>query len=975
VRIFARDDFRESMEPMENLFRFVIVRPATAVASDLALTLERKSKFQEELLAAVQQPRPRPAMKEIARRFADSSSMARAAADLHWGAGFIAMRAGLDAVTSITEIPSRIQQWFGTTPDKLVSDSQFRTDDERTADSIIAIKLLPAEQRAASLALADVLRHVSIIVRLVNGDSDLGAPGGLSRARKRPLALPPRLFPIPSAGPDVGGGAGPRPPTGDLDRAREAVYQLQATVDELMTLDLTALHGDGETKEVVPTDGADDAKRSGPAGAKAHLLAPLILRPAAAAALSKETQAVVAARRLDLAEVPLDRVITSVSGELAVASRRLAAIEAEAVRRNRVGLVGSTPVRIDALPYPATPAAGPGPAAVPTTHGTIRSVGVADLLVVKQALKRYEARDIAHVENILRGESKRREHHRTTTTEQLTVSEVERVREQERELESTERFEMSKASSETISQDASLTTGLTVTGSYGPTVDFEASVQGSLEEARERSVQLASSYSRDITDRSRTRVSETIRELRSLRVINTVEEKNEHTLDNTRGDGHVVGIYQWLEKVYEAQIFNYGLRAMFDFIVPEPAAFAIYAMQAGFADATQIESPRDFNITPAQITETNYHQFVRDWQATGVSPPPEPFVTVTKTFRGGPDDQDSNTRGMAVDTVELPLLDGYRALSATAVARSGHWSGDTDMTIKLTVGRRTHDYVSGGAAAWSTQLDGEVGSMGVALRSWRPSSFTVTVEVTCQRTVRAMDKWRYETYAALLQAYQQQRAAYEEKLKALRARAGVEIAGKNPALNREIERRELKKACLSILTAQHFDLFNAIDTGPDGLPQTDVDEIAVEGPYIRFFEQAFEWHNVTYVFYPYFWGRRATWVDRFQYDDPDPLFAAFLRAGAARVVVPVRPGFELVVDHFLATGEVWQGGEPPPVTSDTYVPIAEELAEQLGAPGEEQPQGEPWDVSVPTSLVLLRGDGSLPRWHKDEDGDWVPDGQ
>ena len=46
-----------------------------------------------------------------------------------------------------------------------------------------------------------------------------------------------------------------------------------------------------------------------------------------------------------------------------------------------------------------------------------------------------------------------------------------------------------------------------------------------------------------------------------------------------------------------------------------------------------------------------------------------------------------------------------------------------------------------------------------------------------------------------------------------------------------------------------------------------------------------------YFFYPYFWGRKPLWVTKLLLDDTDPLFAEFLRAGEARAVVPVRPGF------------------------------------------------------------------------------------
>ncbi len=114
----------------------------------------------------------------------------------------------------------------------------------------------------------------------------------------------------------------------------------------------------------------------------------------------------------------------------------------------------------------------------------------------------------------------------------------------------------------------------------------------------------------------------------------------------------------------------------------------------------------------------------------------------------------------------------------------------------------------------------------------------------------------------------------------------------NPGLNLELMKDELKKHCITILTEQHFDLFDAIQTGSYNVPQIDLYENEAEGPYVRFFEQAFEWEQMTWVTYPYFWGRKSQWEERVAFEDVDPMFNQFLKAGYCRVVVPVRPGFE-----------------------------------------------------------------------------------
>ena len=60
--------------------------------------------------------------------------------------------------------------------------------------------------------------------------------------------------------------------------------------------------------------------------------------------------------------------------------------------------------------------------------------------------------------------------------------------------------------------------------------------------------------------------------------IHLVEEINRHAFDNKTGSADIVGIYRFIDKIYRAQIINYGKRLMLEFIVPEPAAFLRYAL-------------------------------------------------------------------------------------------------------------------------------------------------------------------------------------------------------------------------------------------------------------------------------------------------------------------------------------------------------------------------------------------------------------
>ena len=74
---------------------------------------------------------------------------------------------------------------------------------------------------------------------------------------------------------------------------------------------------------------------------------------------------------------------------------------------------------------------------------------------------------------------------------------------------------------------------------------------------------------------------------------------------------------------------------------------------------------------------------------------------------------------------------------------------------------------------------------------------------------------------------------------------------------------------------------------PGNYPEIRIDNSLEMSPEIQFLEGLFDSGNAIYQFFPYFWKRKSEWVDAYSLKDDDLLFEAFLKAGAARVVVPV----------------------------------------------------------------------------------------
>jgi hypothetical protein len=700
------------------------------------------------------------------------------------------------------------------------------------------------------------------------------------------------------------------------------------------------------------------------------------LKASAGERLPQATRDLLDMRGLVITEQPLDQIVGKLQAEIDGTGQEIDSLFGKPVRLS-IRRFGDTLVKIkipvtDIAPGPANaPLPIPGEEHIPRSHGTVAPAGVADLIIVKQQLTAYEGGDVAHIENVLKGERKNREHSRRQETEEFSFRETETTSSQERELESTNRFEMTRESNAVIKEDSTLKAGLNVSGKYGPTVDFSASVEGSTSRSKEEATKAASSFSQEVTERSASKITERVLERASLRVTNEIIEKNLHELDNRTATGHVSGVYQWVNKVYQAQMFNYGQRTIFEFMVPEPAAFLIDVLNGAHASAVELEKPPEFTLLPSQVSDNvfsygYYGRWMQLYGATDVSPPPEYYRTKSLDFSGGGSDAATNY----YHSGQIAIDDGYKAVHGTVGCVNMMWNSSCIVDVML--GSKFHRFANISGAVFSTGLSEERDSIPFGLVTFSVPHLAVAVEVKCQRTERAMEKWRVETHAKLTTAYKARLSEYEEKFAALQVQQGIAIRGKNPLLNLEIMNDELKKNCISILTDQHYDLFGAVGpSGTTGLPQIDIDEAEIEGAYVRFFEQAFEWEQMTWVTYPYFWGRKHQWDERLAFEDPDPLFNQFLKAGFCRVSVPARPGFEGAIDHFITYGELWMGGPLPTISSPLFLPIADELAERLDAPGKEVPQGEPWEVRIPTTLVKLRPDDKLPKWVQLADGRWA----
>ena len=98
----------------------------------------------------------------------------------------------------------------------------------------------------------------------------------------------------------------------------------------------------------------------------------------------------------------------------------------------------------------------------------VQILGMGNYNIIKQELLRYEADEIAEIENILKGESKEKTHRNLKIREDSYYIETETSEETETNFRTADRFEMSKEINSMISQSTQLEAGLSLSVGYGP---------------------------------------------------------------------------------------------------------------------------------------------------------------------------------------------------------------------------------------------------------------------------------------------------------------------------------------------------------------------------------------------------------------------------------------------------------------------------------------------------------------------------
>jgi hypothetical protein len=668
----------------------------------------------------------------------------------------------------------------------------------------------------------------------------------------------------------------------------------------------------------------------------------------------------------------------------------------------------------------------------------LKPIGIGDLKVVKQWLIAYLPGEISHIENVLRGEATDRTHRRLEKTDESFSFSIGSREWSQKDMQGTERLELKREIDNVVKSElsAGATANLTYNSPGGTIISNVGANFGYKRDATQQS-KASETFGRETVAKAIEQVEKNVTETRVVTKVFETEETNKHTFDNKEGQRHVTGIYRWLDKKYKAQLFNFGKRMMFEFMVPEPAAFFAEARLRAF-EATldcpqppQAPVPKTVSLafSPADIDQARFQELRQKYDLSEFT---FPQTTRWVEFINSSTDQnlfserglDSTIWNTKTHRCKLNDAKDYTLTKLNITGRMHFWGkGETGATEQNTLevfvnGQRVVTEVDNNFEYWVynpgkifTVSSGPFDSDDVTLQLgfWDIADYELSLHaeltigaqalLTWQTSVfnkvRAIEQQRVDKENQEMQlAYNSRMSEYRNRLAELKAAAVNELLqGQSEAFNREIIRTELKKHCLTLLTKEFDadesdDLLSTIDATQErpgdftyrsfevsenssttctfevksetiDYPSIALEQARNKGRFIQFLEQAFEWHQLAYIFYPYFWAAQPDWISMMsRSDDADPNMTAFLQAGSVKVVLAVTPAYEEAVLHFLATREPWEGGPSPVIGDPLFIPLHEELRKQQDDLHNATPEGEPWTFTLPTSLIYLEDGGA-----------------
>lgn len=604
------------------------------------------------------------------------------------------------------------------------------------------------------------------------------------------------------------------------------------------------------------------------------------------------------------------------------------------------------------FPLPPAEASPPESSSPPCSDsGWVEPCAIGDLQMVRQRLLGYMPGEIAYIENVMRGERKEISRRRVLRQVDVGITETSDLSGLDNESAET-RNDLFAETAKTIADKTSSKSYSNLTTSYGPPT-LATTNGGPVSKTLKQgpNSEDVTRFARDILNTTVSRISRNVGTVRSSSTLNETEDTVKSTIDNTVSEHNQRFVFRWLNKVYEANVVNYGTRLMIEFMLNDPAAnYVVKRDGPGGARLLLPPSPKSRGITSFEaVTKDNYAVLAAEYGATDITPPPT-MTYVSAALASG-----------EAKLVAVPA--GSRARFATVNAIVPADATAPTVMVGSKVVQFPYPSVampSGCGATLAVSVSGYE-----PLTASPPTSPTavpqvgevlVNVVITCMPSEIAMAEWSIKTYLAIMAGYRKLCAEHEQL-------GHLGHFGHAPPRSllaaREIERREIRQGCLRLIQERCAALTGSQVTTAN---RQAADRNVTEFRQLQSIEEMFEWNEMSCHFSG--GSGNSGGINNVQQmpvnalggGEDDPL-AAFLNADAVRVMVPAHPHHVQTLLYLLSSGLVWEADNRLVPVDSAEIAIVNELKTTTlhrinGGPGGDC-IGRPWEVVVPTAMQII----------------------
>ncbi|MNB78082.1 Type II secretion system protein G precursor [compost metagenome] len=508
-----------------------------------------------------------------------------------------------------------------------------------------------------------------------------------------------------------------------------------------------------------------------------------------------------------------------------------------------------------------------------------------------------------------------------------------------------EKTDFSMSSENESRHTNALNFGASASYSQFGTVSITTSLGLASSDEERKSVKESMNRNREITEKASARSRKEHKVSIKLETKQGVEDSSFRTITNPHSDKALRIDYFRLMRKWRTDLFRYGVRMTYDITVPTPGArlFARY-QQIAELDA-ELRKPFSFHLQPANLNASN-------WQSESISvnaaiaPPPDliigPVMLPTQEI---PYIASGEAQKTLYGKLEFDVPPGYTLHQASFEAQVTPWpAAKNGVVFHVLNGQDSFQYLPDNKQSVIksplARLLGQSGHLTVSYMYLGISVASISLTVTYERTDAHFANWQLASWNAIRTAaearYQERQAYYQAE----RDRLWIELSGRDNLSLRRLEREEFVRCIMLWLVGPSFPISTpSVDhslktifdnelhfwkEGSDDLSPTmkGVSDAAslgalAFGEFVKFIHQAVEWENLLYFLFPYFWGSEKIGREKMLFEHPDPEHQNFLRAGYARVVLTIRPGFEEDFMKLVETGKISGSYKSP------YVSIAD----------------------------------------------------